>query len=55
MHDPHGKKEVQLHNAQVAARKDVEQAFGILRTQFDTVRGLKQLWYQEDLWYIMMV
>jgi hypothetical protein len=54
VHDPHGKKEVQLHNGQVTARKDVERAFGILRTQFAIVRGLTRLWYQENLWHIMM-
>jgi hypothetical protein len=36
---PQGKKQTQFHNAQAAARKDVERAFGILQVQFAFVRG----------------
>jgi hypothetical protein len=36
---PRGKKQTQFHNAQVAARKDVERAFEILQAQFAIVRG----------------
>ena len=31
---PKGKKQLQLHNAQLASRKNVERAFGILQAQF---------------------
>jgi hypothetical protein len=50
---PQGKKELQFHNAQAAARKDVERAFGILQDQFAIVRGPARFWDQEILWYIM--
>jgi hypothetical protein len=50
---PTGMKEVQFHNAQVAARKDVERAFGILQAQFAIVRGPARFWNQNMLWYIM--
>jgi hypothetical protein len=50
---PTGKKQVQFHNAQVAARKDVERAFGILQAQFAIVRGPERFWNQNMLWYIM--
>jgi hypothetical protein len=33
-----GKKQVNFHNAQATARKDMERAFGILQTQFSIVR-----------------
>ena len=36
---PQGKKQLDFHNAQAAARKDVETAFGILQAQFAIVRG----------------
>jgi hypothetical protein len=55
VHDPHDKKEVQWHSAQVAAQKYVEQAFGILQNLFAIVRGLTRLWYQEDLWYSLRI
>lgn len=50
---PQGKKELYFHNAQAAARKDVERAFGILQSQFAIVRGPARFWDQENLWYIM--
>jgi hypothetical protein len=50
---PRGKKQTQFHNAQAAARKDVERAFGILQAQFAIVRGPARFWDQECLWYIM--
>jgi hypothetical protein len=37
---PKGKKQCSFHNAQAAARKDVEGAFGILQAQFAIVGGL---------------
>ena len=49
---PEGKKELVFHNAQAAARKDVERAFGILQSQF-AVRGPSRFWDQKILWYIM--
>jgi hypothetical protein len=51
---PEGKKELDFHYAQAAARKDVERAFGILQAQFAIVRGPARFWDQEILWYIMM-
>ena len=36
---PSGKKQTQFHNAQAAARKDVERSFGILEAQLTIVRG----------------
>jgi hypothetical protein len=50
---PTSMKEVQFHNAQVVARKDVERAFGILQAQFAIVRGSARFWNQNMLWYIM--
>nr|XP_020187407.1 putative nuclease HARBI1 [Aegilops tauschii subsp. strangulata] len=50
---PQGKKELVFHNAQAAARKDVERAFGILQSQFAIVRGPARFWDQKILWYIM--
>jgi hypothetical protein len=47
------KKQTQFHNAQAAARKDVERAFEILRAQFAIVRGPARFWDQECFWYIM--
>jgi hypothetical protein len=52
--DPEGKCELDFHNAQAAARKDVERAFGILQARFAIVRGPARFWDQEILWYIMM-
>jgi hypothetical protein len=52
--DPKGKRAIGFHNAQAAARKDVERAFGILQAQFAIVRGPARFWDQEILWYIMM-
>ena len=48
-----GKKEVDFHTVQAAARKDVERAFGILQAQFTIVRGPARFWDEEMLWYIM--
>ena len=50
---PQGKKNLNFHNAQAAARKDVERAFGILQAQFAIVRGPARFWDQDILWYIM--
>jgi hypothetical protein len=36
---PKVKKQPQFHNAQAAARKDVERAFAILQAQFAIVRN----------------
>ena len=47
------KKNLYFHNAQAAARKDVERAFGILQAQFAIVRGPARFWDQKMLWYIM--
>ena len=44
---PEGKKELVFHNAQAAARKDVERAFGILQSQFAIVRGPSRFWDQK--------
>uniref|UniRef100_A0A453KZ48 DDE Tnp4 domain-containing protein n=1 Tax=Aegilops tauschii subsp. strangulata TaxID=200361 RepID=A0A453KZ48_AEGTS len=49
---PEGKKNLDFHNAQAAARKDVERAFGILQAQFAIVRGPARFWDQKMLWYI---
>ncbi|XP_073351839.1 uncharacterized protein [Aegilops tauschii subsp. strangulata] len=49
---PH-KKELYFHNAQTAARKDVERPFGILQSQFSIGRELARFWDQKNLWYIM--
>ena len=50
---PEGKKNLDFHNAQAAARKDVGRASGILQAQFDIVRGPARFWDQKMLWYIM--
>ena len=50
---PQGKKNLDFHNAQAAARKDVERDFGILQAQFAIVRGPARFWDQKILWYIM--
>jgi hypothetical protein len=34
---PTGKKQLKFHNAQAAARKDIERAFGILQDKFAIV------------------
>ena len=46
---PLGKKEVDFHSAQAAARKDMERAFGILQSQFVIVRGSARFWDQKIL------
>ena len=48
-----GKKMFDFHNAQVAVRKDVERAFGILQAQFAIVRGPARFWDQKTLGRIM--
>ena len=45
---PQGKKDLDFHNAQAAARKDVERAFGILEAQFAIVRGPAKFWDQKN-------
>ena len=50
---PEGKKNLDFHNAQAAARKYVERAFGILQAQFAIVRGLARFWDQKMLWYMI--
>lgn len=50
---PQGKKELYFHNAQAAARKDVERAFGILQAQYAIVRGPARFWDKDIIWYIM--
>lgn len=47
IHALDGKKELQFHNAQAIARKDVERALGILQAQFTTVRRSTRFWDQE--------
>jgi hypothetical protein len=49
------KKKLGFHNTQLAAKKDVERALGILQAQFTIVRGPTRFWDQEILWYIMNV
>src|SRR3954467_5319386 len=53
MKAPQGKKNLDFHNAQATARKDVERAFGILQAQFSIVRGPARFLDQKILWYIM--
>lgn len=50
---PQGKKELYFHNAQAAARKDVERAFGILQAEFAIVRGAARFWDKDIMCYIM--
>ena len=50
---PEGKKELVFHNAQAAAIKDVEMAFGVLQSQCAIVRVPSRFWDQKILWYIM--
>ena len=44
---PEGKENLDFHNAQAAARKDVERAFVILQAQFAIVRGPARFWDQK--------
>ena len=48
-----GKKYLDFHNAQAAARKDLKRAFGILQAQFAIVKGPARFWDQNMLWYTM--
>ena len=41
---PEGKKNLDFHNAQAAARKDMERAFEISQAQFAIVRGPAKFW-----------
>ena len=50
---PEGKKNLDFHNAQAAAKKDVERVLGILQAQFAIVRGPIRFWDQKMFWYIM--
>ena len=50
-----GKKKLDFHNTQAAARKDVEIAFGISQGQFTISSGAARFWDQYILWYIMDV
>jgi hypothetical protein len=43
---PRGKKQIQFHNTQVAARKDVKRAFEILQVQYAIVRRPARFWDQ---------
>ena len=46
---PEGKKYLDFHNAQTAARKDMERAFEILQVQFAIMRGPARFWDQKML------
>jgi DNA polymerase elongation subunit (family B) len=46
VHKTQGKKQLGFHNAQVAARKDVERTFGILKAIFAIVRRPVMFWDQ---------
>ena len=50
---PQGNKRKLFAKKQEAARKDVEQAFGVLQAHFAIVRGPARFWDQKDLWYIL--
>ena len=50
---PEGRKNLDFHNAQVTARKDVERDFGILQAQFTVVRGPARFWDQKIFWQMM--
>ncbi|XP_062215061.1 uncharacterized protein LOC133915776 [Phragmites australis] len=48
-----GRKRQHFVVQQAAARKDVEQAFGVLQSRFPIVRGAARLWDQETLNNVM--
>ena len=50
---PQGRKNQHFAAAQESARKDVEQAFGVLQARFAIVRGAARLWDEETLANIM--
>jgi hypothetical protein len=51
---PRGNKRTYFAKAQEAARKDVEQAFGVLQSRFAIVRGPTRLWDEYTLSNIMV-
>jgi hypothetical protein len=51
--NPEGNKRIHFAKAQMATRKDVEHAFGVLQSRFAVVRGPARFWDQTTLWRIM--
>ena len=50
---PQGQKKKLFAERRESVRKDVEQAFGVLQTQFAIVRGLARLMKEEEIGVIM--
>jgi len=48
-----GNKKSHSTQAQEAARKDVERAFGVLQSRFAIIRGPARFWGKDMLWYIL--
>jgi hypothetical protein len=46
LRNPHGNKKSHFTQAQEAARKDVERAFGVLQSRFTMIRGPTRFWGQ---------
>jgi len=51
--NPQDNKKSHFTQAQEAARKDVERAFGVLQSRFAMIRGPARFWGKKMLWYIL--
>jgi hypothetical protein len=51
--NPEGNKIIHFARQQMAVRKDVERAFGVLQARFAIVRGPARFWDEKTLWKIM--
>jgi hypothetical protein len=53
IHNPEGRAEAEFAQAQEAAQKDIERAFGVLQARFAIVRGPSRFWDKGTLHDIM--